>query len=76
MRHTDSIRSVGAVTMRLDGDFHVIEVEVTTAGGIRKLLKLSEADASWLAGQIRDRLSERPTEGRMERFRAAVRAGS
>lgn len=74
MRHTDSIRRVGEVTMRLDGEFHVLEIEVTTAGGIEKLLSMSEADASWLIAQIADRLAERPAEGRSERWNAAVRA--
>lgn len=74
MRHTDNIRAIGEVTMRLEGEYHVIEAEVTTAGGIRKLLRLSESDASWLVAQIVDRLSERPTEGRAERFGASARA--
>lgn len=75
MRHADSIRSVGAVAMRLEGDFHVLEAEVTTAGGIQKLLRMTEADASWLASQIAECLAKRPAEDRAERFRAAVRAG-
>jgi hypothetical protein len=74
MRHTESIRQVGNVHMRLEGEFHVIDAEVTTAAGIKKLLSMSEADASWLVAQIADRLAERPKEGAAQRFQAAVRA--
>lgn len=74
MRHTDSIRRIGEVTMRLEGDFYVLEAEVTTAGGIEKMIKLPESEASWLVAEISSRLAERPTEGRAERFKASIRA--
>jgi hypothetical protein len=75
IRHSEEVRRVGGAELVTDGEFSVVAVEVTTRGGIDKVLKLSESDASWLVAQLTDALAARPADGKAERFRASVRAG-
>lgn len=76
LRHGETIRKVGDVGLEAGEEYHTITVEVTTSGGIDKLLKLSESDASWLVARLSDALSERPKDTRGATFRASLRAGA
>ena len=75
IRHPEQVLNVGDVQLTLTGEYHTLEVEVTTAGNIRKLLKIRESDAAELCAALADALDERPEEGRLERYNASVRAG-
>jgi hypothetical protein len=76
IRHTEGIRNVEDVRMALEGDFHVLEIDVRTAGGIAKTLRISESEASALVSLVSSALLERPEDGREKRFLASVREGN
>ncbi|WP_326792010.1 hypothetical protein OHA79_09415 [Streptomyces sp. NBC_00841] len=75
IRHSEEVTRVGGAELEAGEEFGVIAVEITTAGGIVKVLKIRESDASWLMAQLADALAERPAEGKAERFKASVLAG-
>lgn len=74
MRHAESLREVGNVSISLTGAYHTVEIEVTTSGKVKKLLTLTESEASALCAALADALDKRPTDRRAERFHASIRA--
>ncbi|MEU5149762.1 hypothetical protein AB0G42_21595 [Streptomyces yangpuensis] len=73
-RHAEGLRKIGAVKLEEGEGYSNVTVEVTTVGGVQKLLRISESEAAWLKSQIADALAERPEEGKAARFKASVAA--
>lgn len=75
IRHSETIRIVGAAELVRGEHFDTVTVEVTTAGGVHKLITLSESSASALVAELSQALDQRPSEGRGARMMASERAG-
>lgn len=75
IRHAENIKKVGEASLTLAGEYHTVEIPITTAGNILKTLKLSESEACLLRDVLDDALSLRPEEGKIDRFNASIRAG-
>lgn len=75
IKHPEIVRKTGPVTIERTGDFHTISAEITTAGNIKKVLKLSESEASALVAALSDALDSRPANERAVTFLASLQAG-
>lgn len=75
MQHSESWRGIGAVELQEGEGYHNVTVEVTTLGGVSKLITLSESEASWLGASISTALGARNVDTRTQRFKASMMAG-
>lgn len=73
IRHADAWAKIGAVELEEGEGYNNVTVEVTTVGGVNKLVRLSESEASWLVAQMTDALACRPADTRVETFKASIR---
>lgn len=73
IRHRDDVLKVEAVRTVPEGDTFVFEIDVTTAGNIRKTLRVRHCDASNLASMITDETDAMPVEDRKRSFFASMR---
>lgn len=74
IRHAEAWAKIGAVELEEGEGYHNVTVEVTTVGGVNKLVRISESEALWLMSQVSDALACRSTEIRVETFKASIRA--
>lgn len=75
MRHSEAWRGIGAVELQEGEGYHNVTLEITTLGGVDKLVTLSESEASWLGVQISNALAARDVATRVKRFNASIKAG-
>lgn len=74
IRHTERIRKVEAVRMVAEADYFIFEVDVTTAGNVRKTLRLPHIQADMLRNGIEGELDTLEREERGRSFIASAKA--
>lgn len=73
IKHHEEIKKVVDSKVVQTGDHYTFEIEVVTAGGITKVLRIPHSEANWLRALITDEENFMPDEERKRSFFASIR---